>query len=105
MGRNTGFYIIKMAPIMVLELGMKSSFLKWIRASGPLKKFPLEVALMCEHSKNKRLRKYFRNRLFYRYGCDISHKAYLHKSTVFPHPLGIIIGSRVAVDSGVVIYQ
>lgn len=79
--------------------------LKYYKTRSYLKKFPLEIQLMLKYASVSKIRRYFRHRLFYRYGCDISHAAQLDSSVIFPHPLGIIIGSKVVVEDSCVIYQ
>ncbi len=51
------------------------------------------------------LRKRFQRRLYYIYGCEISHTAKIHKSVKFVHPIAVIIGSRAIIDEECKIYQ
>lgn len=79
---------------------------KWLTTNSPSKKFSLECQLMFLFSgKFRLLRKYFQRRLFYRYGCDISHTAKIDKSVCFGHPLSVVIGSNVVIERGCHIYQ
>ena len=39
------------------------------------------------------------------HGCHISVKCNIPKSTVLPHPIGIVVGDGVIVEEGVTIYQ
>ncbi|MEZ8223225.1 serine acetyltransferase [Vibrio splendidus] len=79
---------------------------KWFKTSDPSRKFRIELDLMFWGSKHSRLvRKYFQRRIFYVYNCDISHLADIHSSVLFPHPCGVVIGSKAKVANGCRIYQ
>lgn len=39
------------------------------------------------------------------YSCAISCKANIHESLKLPHPIGVVIGAFVQIDSNVTIYQ
>jgi len=74
---------------------------------NPKKRFALECQLMLHYSQkgSKFLRKRFQRRLYYIYGCEISHTAIIDSSVEFVHPIGVIIGSRAIVHKGCKIYQ
>ncbi|MBL4832108.1 MAG: serine acetyltransferase [Aliivibrio sp.] len=79
---------------------------RWLTTSNPSKKFRAELDLMFWGAKHSRLvRRYFQRRIFYVYNCDISHSAEIHSSVKFPHPCGVVIGSKAKVAAGCHIYQ
>lgn len=79
---------------------------QWLSTSDPSRKFRKELDLMFWGTKHSRfVRKYFQRRIFYVYNCEISHLADIHPSVLFPHPCGVVIGSRAKVSSGCRIYQ
>ncbi|HFQ5047289.1 TPA: serine acetyltransferase [Vibrio vulnificus] len=81
-------------------------YIKWMLTSNPIKKFSLEIQLMKWGATNSRwIRKKFQRRLFYVYGCDVSHSACIAENTLFPHPIGIVIGSNVKIKPDCIIYQ
>jgi len=78
----------------------------WLTTNNPAKKFAIECQLMILFSgRSKFVRKYFQRRIFYRYSCDISQNARIDKTTRFVHPLCVVIGSNVVIESGCRIYQ
>ncbi len=80
--------------------------MKWLTTNDPTKKFAIECQLMALFSGRSRfLRKYFQRRIFYRYGCDISHTARIDESVVFGHPLCVVIGSNAVIERSCRIYQ
>ncbi|RYU67847.1 serine acetyltransferase [Aliivibrio finisterrensis] len=85
---------------------MISLIIKWLFTSNPIKKFRAELDLMFWGTSHcKIIRKYFQRRIFYVYNCDISHVAEIHPSVMFPHPCGIVIGSKAKVKEDCRIYQ
>ena len=80
--------------------------LQWLKTSEPSKKFRAEIDLMYwGHEHSHFIRKYFQRRIFYIYNCDISHLSDIHSSVIFPHPCGIVIGSKAKIAAGCRIYQ
>lgn len=80
--------------------------LRWLKTSEPSRKFRAEVDLMYWGAKYSRfVRKYFQRRIFYIYNCDISHLSKIHSSVIFPHPCGVVIGSKANIAAGCRIYQ
>ncbi len=80
--------------------------LKLFLTRNPIKRFQMECQLMLHYSQKSRfLRKYFQRRLYYVYGCDISHSAQIDKAAAFPHPIGIVIGSNAVIEKNCSIYQ
>ncbi len=80
--------------------------LKWLSTSDPSRRFRIELDLMFWGTQHSRfIRKHFQRRIFYVYNCDISHLAEIHPSVLFPHPCGIVIGSRAKVEAECRIYQ
>ena len=45
------------------------------------------------------------NYIYYHFGCDISPKANIADTVIFPHPIGIVIGDGVKIQDNVTIYQ
>ncbi len=82
------------------------SFIKLLTTNNPQRKLVIESQLMFKMSgKSRFLRKLFQRRIYYKYHCDISHKVWIPSSTVFVHPLCVVIGSNVRLGNGVKIYQ
>lgn len=57
------------------------------------------------NKNNKILLKYIENRIYIKCSCYINPKATFGINTVFPHPIGIVIGEGVSIGSNVIIYQ
>ena len=81
--------------------------LKLFSTKNPKKRFQIECQLMLYYSRKEAhyLRKRFQRRLYYIYGCEISHTAQIHTSVEFVHPIAVIIGSRAVIEEGCSIYQ
>ncbi|MDR9424093.1 MAG: glycosyltransferase family 25 protein [Marinobacter sp.] len=78
----------------------------WIGTTDPSRKFRAEIDLMYWGRRRSRLiRKWFQRRIFYKYNCDISHQSRIHPTVIFPHPSGVIIGSKAVVNEGCRVYQ
>ena len=85
---------------------MIKNIFKLLLTNKPQAKFELECQLMQYYaSRFSLLRRKFQRRLYYKYHCDISHKAVIPASTRFVHPTGVVIGSGVALGEQVNIYQ
>ncbi|MBR9789363.1 MAG: serine acetyltransferase [Vibrionaceae bacterium] len=85
---------------------MKLSFFKLLTTSKPQDSMELECQMMLYYAKKNRFfRKYFQRRIYYRYHCEISHKATIPPSTKFVHPVGVIIGSNAVLKDNVTVYQ
>ena len=68
--------------------------------------FSLEVQLMLLlNEKINFLRRIFYKRIYYKYHCEISNQSKIDKSVMFPHPIGIVIGSNAIIDKNCSIYQ
>jgi len=80
---------------------------KFLFNSNSHKLFHIQLRLLLECNKKKIrfLRKFFQNRIFYNYNCDIDHYSKIHNSTKFGHPIGIVIGSNVIIEENCSIYQ
>lgn len=77
-----------------------------ITTNKPIKKFNIECQLMLHFSKKYDfLRKFFQRRLYYVYGCEISHTASIHKSVKFVHPIAVVVGSQAVIEENCIIYQ
>ena len=80
---------------------------KLLLTRNPKKRFQLESQLMLHYSRKKShfLRKRFQRRIYYIYGCEISHTAQIHESVEYVHPIAIVIGARAIIEEGCKIYQ
>lgn len=74
-------------------------FLLLISTNKPEKKFPIECQLLLKYGgKSRFLRKFFRRRIVYKYGCYISHTAKIDESVKFIHPVGLVIGADAIIE-------
>lgn len=81
--------------------------LSLFRTKDPKTRISIECQLMLSYSQkgNRFLRKLFQRRIYYKYGCEISHLANIDPSVTFRHPIAIVIGSNVVLEKNVTIYQ
>jgi len=68
----------------------------------------IRLGIYCHKSSSIVLRFFarkLRNRLFYKYSCDVSFNIELGKNVRFGHPIGIVIGNQTKIGDNVKIWQ
>jgi len=53
----------------------------------------------------RKIRPFLKRAQYRKWACDISYNAKIGDSVRFPHPIGIVIGDKVAIGNGVLIFQ
>ncbi len=73
----------------------------------PQRVLRMDVQLLYWFKNNnfKRLTSFQQDKIFYKFNCDINRHTNIHPTVVFPHPVGVVVGSGVTICENAIIHQ